>query len=205
MRPTFSHARQLVIALATTMLASACSDQAMPSTAPTAAAFNASADAYAAKAATKSPTIRLSSGTTKVNVLAFQAGVNTSVTASKVIGAEGGMLSLPETGLTLVVPRGAVASPTPFSVTPVGGRYVAYDFEPHGTTFAVPLTFMQDLSKTKYAKGSAIRGAYFADRSLVDGTAGSADVSELFSLFFDDFGFSFFSITHFSGYLVSMA
>jgi hypothetical protein len=187
------------------MFASACSDQAMPSTAPTATAVNSSAEAYAAKAATKSPTIRLSSGTTKVNVLAFQSGVNTSVTASKVIGSEGGILSLSETGLTLIVPRGAVSAPTTFRVTPVGGRYVAYDFEPHGTTFAVPLTFMQDLSKTKYSSGAAMRGAYFADKALVDGTAGSADVSELFSLFFDDFGFTFFSITHFSGYLVSMA
>jgi len=97
-----------------------------------------------------------------------------------------------------------VSVPTTFTVTPVGDQLVAYDFEPHGTTFAVPLTFMQDLSRTNFIAGKTAHGAYFADRSKIDVAAGTAQVSELFTLSFDNLGWSFFLIEHFSGYLVSM-
>src|SRR4051794_36184215 len=53
------------------------------------------------------------------------------VTASKVIDSRGGTISLPEAGLTLIVPAGAVANATAFSVTAIEGSSVAYEFEPH--------------------------------------------------------------------------
>lgn len=195
-----------MIVAAAGLFAAACSDSTAPTPVVRPSAVSMANQAYAAKSSTKlSTSVSKLTGSTKVSVLEFAAGVDVAVSASKVIGPEGGILSLPQTGFTLIVPRGAVSASTTFSVTPVGGRYVAYDFEPHGTSFAVPLTFMQDLSKTKHKSGTSIRGAYFSDKSLIDQAVGSAGVSELFTLSFDGLGWSFFSISHFSGYLVSMA
>ena len=61
------------------------------------------------------------------------------ITVKAVIGSKGGTLTIPDAGLTLVVPAGAVKSNTTFTATAIAGRLVAYEFEPHGTTFAVPL------------------------------------------------------------------
>lgn len=205
MRSLQTYTRTIVAVVMAGVFSAACSDSATAPLAPNAAVLSSTQQAYGAKSSTKT-----SSGSTQknagatVNVLSFKSGVKTSTSASKVIGPEGGYLTLPETGFTLIVPMGAVSVPTTFTVTPVGGKYVAYDFEPHGSTFKVPLTFMQDLSKTNYTSGTPLGGAYFSDKSLIDTAAGSAGVSELFTLSFDGFGVSFFSITHFSGYLVSM-
>jgi hypothetical protein len=197
--------RGMILAASGWLLA-ACSSLDSAPTAPTAAAVQTADQAYAAKSPTKlTSAVDKLSGRTQVNLLAFNDEVNVHVSASRVIGPEGGILSLPQTGFTLVVPRGAVSAPTTFSVTPAGGHYVAYDFEPHGTTFAVPLTFLQDLSKTKHKPGSQLRGGYFADKSLIQDALGSASVSELFTMVLDALGYSSFSITHFSGYLVSMS
>jgi ZU5 domain len=220
-----SLSRGMIVAASGWLLAACSATDATPTGpahTPNSAAFAASAAsaAHAAKATSKTAkttaTSDATSGTTStetrtgtppppVTVLTFKPGVNTSGSARKVIGAEGGYLTLAATGFTLVVPPGAVRAPTTFSVTPIGGDVVAYDFEPHGTKFAVPLTFMQDLAKTNYVAGKTIRGGYFADRSHIDTTTKKAQVSELFTISFDGFGWSFFSITHFSGYLVSMA
>jgi len=60
------------------------------------------------------------------------------------------------------VPAGAVLTPTRFRVALVGGLYVACNFEPHGTTFAVPLILWQVLSKTNDRKGTPFRGGNFS-------------------------------------------
>lgn len=211
MRTLFRSTRTVVASLLAAAFVSACSDSALsPTPRPNSAAFSG-AEASAAKSSTRTATSGATDGTSssssqssKVTVLTFKSGVHTNVVASKVIGAEGGYLTLTETGFTLFVPAGAVSVPTTFSVTPVGGNLVAYDFEPHGTNFAVPLTFSQDLSKTNFVSGRVTRGAYFTDKTKIDATGGTADVSELFTLSFDQFGWSFFSIKHFSGYLVAM-
>lgn len=62
-----------------------------------------------------------------------------------------------------------------------------------------------NLSKTTYRKGDVLGGGYLADRSQVDVPAGRAIVTERFTLSMPPLGFSLFSITHFSGYLVSMS
>src|SRR5947209_8334288 len=72
----------------------------------------------------------------------------TDITAGATIGSAGGTITVPGTGLTLVVPRGAVSVPTAFLVTAKAGKLVAYDFEPHGTRFPVALQFQQDLRGT---------------------------------------------------------
>ena len=215
MRPIFRFSRALVALVLATTFATGCADSAPSPLAPNSAALSSAATANAARQSnnkqSKSNSSKNSTSTSNseagptVGVLSFKTGINTSASASKVIGPAGGMMLVPETGFTLIVPMGAVTVPTTFTVTPVGGQYVAYDFEPHGATFTTPLTFVQDLSKTNYSSGATIGGAYFSDKSLINTASGSAAVSELFTLSHDGFGLSFFSITHFSGYLVSMA
>src|SRR5690348_4757515 len=58
------------------------------------------------------------------------------ITVSKSIGAEGGTLTIPQAGVTVVVPKGALAQSTTITMTARAGSLVAYDFAPHGITFA---------------------------------------------------------------------
>ena len=129
------------------------------------------------------------------------------ITVSAVIGSNGGTLTIPEAGLTLVVPAGAVSSDVTFTATALAGKIVAYDFEPHGTKFAVPLQFNQDLRKTNLlatVTTSRIDGAYFDDKSRLNQASGTAFVSEVRSATVNLLQFrASFPIDHFSGYLIS--
>ena len=129
------------------------------------------------------------------------------IAVSAVIGKQGGTISIPEAGLTLVVPKGAVASDVKFTATALAGKLVAYDFQPHGTTFAVPLQFSQDLRKTSLLgilTAPLLDGAYFVDSSKLNQSSGTAFVSELRSATVNLLQFrASFPINHFSGYLVS--
>ena len=117
-------------------------------------------------------------------------------------------LTIPEAGLTLTVPQGAVTTNTKFTATAIAGRLVAYEFEPHGTTFAKPLQFSQDLKKTSLLGsllGSALMdGAYFTSRDQLNTTLGIGLVSEVLPAVSDLLRSRVtFPIKHFSGYLVS--
>ena len=129
------------------------------------------------------------------------------ISVSAVIGSKGGTLSIPDAGLTLVVPAGAVNSDTKFEATALAGKLVAYEFEPHGTTFAVPLQFTQDLRKTSLIgslTGTLMNGAYFTDRDKLNQTLGIALVKELRPAVVNLLKFrATFPIDHFSGYLIS--
>jgi hypothetical protein len=129
------------------------------------------------------------------------------ITVSAVIGNQGGTITIPEAGLTLVVPRNAVGSNVKFTATALAGRVVAYDFQPHGTKFAVPIQFTQDLRKTSLVgmlTGPVLDGAYFADRNQISQQTGVALASEILPAAVDLLRFRVsFGIKHFSGYLVS--
>ena len=129
------------------------------------------------------------------------------ITVSAVIDAKGGTITIPEAGLTLVVPPNAVSAKTTFVATALAGKLVAYEFEPHGTRFAVPLQFTQDLKKTSLLTALTaplMRGAYFTDDGMLDQTRGLALVTELIPATVDLLkGRVSFPIKHFSGYLVS--
>ena len=129
------------------------------------------------------------------------------IAVSVVIGSKGGTLTIPEAGLTLVVPAGAVSSDVTFTATALAGKLVAYDFQPHGIKFAVPLQFNQDLRKTNlFATLTApvIDGAYFVDNSRLNQGNGTAFVSELRAATVNLLQFrASFPIDHFSGYLIS--
>ena len=127
-----------------------------------------------------------------------------SITVSKAIGSAGGTLSIPAAGVTVVVPKGALASSTVITMTARAGYLVAYDFAPHGITFAKPLSFTQSLSGTNLTLLQApfLKLGYYTDPSLLGKTV--ATVSELLGGTVNSLSWSFSSkINHFSGYILT--
>ena len=130
-----------------------------------------------------------------------------AITQSKTFDKDGGTLDIPELGFTLVVPDHALWSRTlKITVTSLPGNVVAYDFEPHGTVFKRPLVFTQKLTGTKWLQvllsGRSLSGAYFKDTKQVNNKNGRAKVDETYDALTFNESVSF-SITHFSGYMVS--
>jgi hypothetical protein len=127
-----------------------------------------------------------------------------AITVTQTIGGAGGTLSIPEAGVTVTIPRGALIAPTQITMTARAGSLVAYDFAPHGITFAKPLTFTQRLSGTNASLLSApfLRLGYYQDERLLGTT--TALVSELIGGTVDLLTNTFTSkIPHFSGYVVT--
>ena len=130
--------------------------------------------------------------------------------ASATIGALGGTLRLPSTGLTVVVPPGAVLTNTTFGVTALAGRIVAYDFQPAGTRFLVPLVVTQNSAPVNMTPPliglKLMRPGYFKSATDLNQSAGTATVSELLpGITIDLLGNINYVIPHFSGYIVSWA
>jgi hypothetical protein len=90
------------------------------------------------------------------------------IKVSQIIDQSGGTISIPETGLTLSFPGGAVVAPITITVT-ADPQYVAYKMEPTGTQFLKGVTATQLLNTTTLS-GSPLRSqlyaAYIADDSL---------------------------------------
>ncbi len=144
-------------------------------------------------------------------VLVLQRAVplTSGISSTKVIGSGGGTLSLPSAGLTVTVPAGAVSYPTVFTVTAVAGRAIAYEFGPHGASFAKPLTLTQDLRVTGLSERLLsymhFKGGYFGSRSNLINNLVRAVVSELLPATTDaDEMVVRFDVSHFSGYLVAV-
>jgi len=148
-----------------------------------------------------------------VSALLREDALGAPITVSKVISRNGGVINIPATDFQLRIPRGAFDADTmTITVTALAGSTVAYSFEPHGTVFNVPLTFVQHLGRTslkgKPAPGllSHLEGAYFPDVGLVNPATGDAIVTEtlpaqIVATWTDDV--VMFPIHHFSGYLIS--
>ena len=82
------------------------------------------------------------------------------IKVSKTIDQSGGTISIPETGLTLSFPAGAVAAPVTITVTS-DDKYVAYKMEPTGTKFLKDVTATQLLNTTSIF-GSPLRSQLYA-------------------------------------------
>lgn len=142
-----------------------------------------------------------------VTVLTRDVPLATSLSASATIGVLGGTIALPGAGLTVTVPALALTTPTTITVTAVAGNQVAYEFEPHGLQFPVPLVVSQVLDGTSGSSQGLIPGklfaGYFADLSALDPLNGTALVSEILGVTVN-LGHSraTFGIQHFSGYLL---
>jgi hypothetical protein len=138
-------------------------------------------------------------------VLTRSTPLPTAVRVIALVGSAGGSFTMPQTGLTVTVPAGAVRKPTQITVTAPSGAGVWYEFGPSGTKFAVPLTLTQDLRATNAA---AARGATFEAGYFLDGTLDlarlSAPVKEFLPVAVDGTGTQLsFKVSHFSGYMVS--
>lgn len=128
----------------------------------------------------------------------------TTASVSAVIGAQGGSLSLAD-GIRVTVPKGAVATNITFKVTRLAGNTVAYDFQPHGTTFAVPLQIEVPTGGTTFASQTRVRAAYFPESSLLNLVTGIGFVSEFRPTTVSaDKAWIRFTVDHFSGYMVSL-
>jgi hypothetical protein len=131
-----------------------CSDAGLSS--PT-----APADAIASRsseAALKGSTTDASH--TELRALWWDKKHKNQVRVSKMIGQLGGTISIPETGLTMVFPAGAVANPLQITVT-ADEDYVAYKMDPAGTTFLQDVVVTQSLVSTEL-KGQTLRSQLFA-------------------------------------------
>jgi hypothetical protein len=122
-----------------------------------------------------------------------------------VIGRAGGTIRLPNAGLTVVVPYGAVSTSTTFTVSAPAGTAVLYEFGPHGTRFAVPLKVTQDLRRTTYSLlgGLTLKAGYYQDGSA-NLSNNTALVTEVLPVTLSSLlGTATFSVGHFSGYMMS--
>ena len=153
------------------------------------------------------PFLSLSPITQTVQVLERSEPLPQAVVASKVIGSEGGVIELPEAGLTLRIPSGALPAATRISVSAHAGPLVAYTFEPHGTRFARVVTAEQSLAGTaaEGATASVSARGYFSSADAINWDSNQAVVTEL-SLVDEDPARDVvrFYLNHFSGYLVAI-
>ena len=140
------------------------------------------------------------------------------ITVTRVIPVSGGVITIPEAGLTISFSRGALLGPTAITVTADSGRAVSYEFGPHGIQFHAPVAIVQDMSLTTLANdpgaGPHIMGAY-TPNGLADIVGGLlARVAELLKATTTivigadgkaGLGTSTFIIKHFSGYILISA
>ena len=132
------------------------------------------------------------------------------ITVSQTIDSAGGTISIPETGLTIEFPAGAVASPVAITVT-ADEKYVAYKMGPAGTQFGKDVRVIQLLDTTSIfglPLNGALYAAYIADDSL--DLSGALPVLELepsttiFSLLSPLFPQAeVWTIRHFSRYILA--
>jgi hypothetical protein len=125
------------------------------------------------------------------------------ITVTKDIGYYGGTLSIPEAGVTVVVPRGALTRTTSITMTARAGSLLAYDFSPTGTTFNKPLLFNQSLSGTNVTllQVPFLRLGYYSNPGLLGEL--TATVADLLGGVTNLLDWSFNApIKHFSGYIV---
>lgn len=126
------------------------------------------------------------------------------------VGPVGALVQHPSTGLTILVPAGAVATNTHITVTALKGAPLAYRFSPHGLHFAVPLQLTQSLRGIRLKQPLSVPqlfAGYFADDSLpIDAATGNARVIEILPVQVDVKDHTaLLEIRHFSGYTVASA
>lgn len=162
-------------------------------------------DATAPEAAPQ-PRADLLGSVLQVDLLQRLLPLGQSYSAAATIGPAGGSIRIPQAGITIAFPAGAVAAPTPIRVTALAGRNVAYTFEPHGLTFPKRPVITQDLGVTQVVQrlllASQLEGVYFASPAQI--TGGTATVQEAIPASVDLLRLRMsFPVAHFSGYAAS--
>jgi hypothetical protein len=140
-----------------------------------------------------------------VSVLTRSAPLPAEIKASAVIGWEGGTISIPDAGLKVTIPTGALDVATNITITALKGDLVAYTFEPHGTRFAKVVYADQSLATTQAVDSVSSRG-YFSTMDAIDWETNSAVVSEISEVQPELTSTSIrFYLNHFSGYLLGVS
>lgn len=150
---------------------------------------------------------RVTGDGTQITAALWRSPLLRDLSATALIGPEGGTIELPQTGLRLVVPADAVRAPTPFRVTARAGRLAAYDFEPDGSEFTPALRFEQDpalLQPPPVRDGAPMRMqlGYYQHADALDERAGIATVAEVHRLLETSDERGAFALPHFSEYVL---
>jgi len=74
--------------------------------------------------------------------------LDSDISLSAVIGPLGGSIKINEAGGKIDIPAGALSDTVTITMTAKAGPNVAYEFQPHGITFAQPVKIQQDLRVT---------------------------------------------------------
>lgn len=123
-------------------------------------------------------------------------------------------VKLDKAGLKVSFAPGAVTSPLYVTLIAHKGRYITYEFLPHGTQFKADVKIQQDLHGTNAYQNESVMstlvGGYLANGTDdVDYTSGTATFSETFPIYYWDGTTTFkkttpsvakFYTRHFSGY-----
>lgn len=133
----------------------------------------------------------------EVSVLERSTPLAQDEVVTETIGYWGGTIRLPEAGLTVTVPWGALRERTEITVTAPAGDLVGYHFEPHGLEFRRPVTVAQDLSLAQLLSLDGLFAAYFEGELETQVTA--LEAIELWLLR----SLGIFRIDHFSGYVIA--
>lgn len=126
-----------------------------------------------------------------------------SYSSSAYIGILGGTITIPNAGVTVVVPALALPSRTLITVTAMAGSNVAYEFAPHGIKFPVPLVVVQNLTNTQAQTGGlvnplSLKAGYFPNSNNV------SSVTELLNVNVNLLNqTAIFTVWHFSGYILA--
>lgn len=134
------------------------------------------------------------------------------ISVSATIGTAGGSIVIQGAGGKIDIPPGALSQPTLITMTARAGSDVAYEFQPHGLTFAQPVKLQQTIKGTwaetypSLLKG--MHGSYWGqttlDNAFIDKGKYFALVQEHEIGYFEQNASQLkFYIDHFSGYLVS--
>jgi hypothetical protein len=150
-------------------------------------------------------------GETHASLIKRSKSLARDIVGRATVTPAGGTLTIPEAGLLVVFPRGAVSRNLVVTATANRGNEVVYSFEPHSTKFNVPIAIAQLASLTKYKEKQGeilpeIHGGYLL-HGLTDVDAlGSATFAEIFPAASANRGggtyFIFFT-THFSSYALA--
>lgn len=132
-----------------------------------------------------------------VTVLERSSPLASDEVVTRMIGYFGGTIRLPEAGLTVTVPFGALRARTEITVTAPAGDLVGYHFEPHGLEFRRPVTVSQDMTLTDLLTVEELTAVYFEGE--LEPTVTALEVLPLWLLR----SLGVFQIDHFSGYVIA--
>jgi hypothetical protein len=147
-------------------------------------------------------------GTVSLPLITRTQPLSRDYSTSATVGLLGGVLVIPNAGLTVIIPPGALTKATKITVTAHAGSLVSYSFAPHGITFALPISVLQLASLTNVANNplliSRVYGGYLPnDQADISGGVGA--FSEVFRTALIPAGLMvgpaiLFRTRHFSGY-----